>query len=173
MTPSFAVKRGIRYRYYVSRAVTEGRNDLAGSMTRVPAVDVEEAVVKALRQLASTVDPKRWSRLTGPPPREAKRLIECSAIVLRDGAIPTNLSMPETASIAPYGAPRSPTTARLSIESRPAATPAPCQMTSVPSSPMASEDRRLIEVVVERVAIQDGSIEIALTREAAAIVGQS
>jgi len=37
---------------------------------------------------------------------------------------------------------------------------------------MASEDRRLIEAV-ERVAIRDGSIEIALTREAAAIVGEA
>ena len=38
---------------------------------------------------------------------------------------------------------------------------------------MESEDRRLIEAVVERVAIRDGSIEIALTREAAAIVGEA
>jgi DNA invertase Pin-like site-specific DNA recombinase len=37
MTPSFAMKRGVRYRYCVSRAVTEGRNDLAGSVVRVPA----------------------------------------------------------------------------------------------------------------------------------------
>ena len=38
---------------------------------------------------------------------------------------------------------------------------------------MESEDRRLIEAVVERVAIRAGSIEIALTREAAAIVGDA
>ena len=173
MTPSFAVKRGIRYRYYVSRTVVEGRSDLAGSMARVPAVEVEEAVVEALRQLAASVDSKRWSRLTGPPPPEAKRLIESSAIVLRDGAIPTTLSMLETASVASYRAPRSPTTARLSIASPPAATAASCQMESAPSSAMASEDRRLIEAVVERVVIRDGSIEIALTREAAVIVGEA
>jgi site-specific DNA recombinase len=52
MTPSFAVKRGVRYRYYVSRTVMEGRSDLAGSMARVPAVDIEGVVVEALRQLA-------------------------------------------------------------------------------------------------------------------------
>ena len=63
MTPSFAMKRGVRYRYYVSRAVTEGRIDLAGSIVRVPALDVEEAVLDPLRKLASTVDPKRWSGL--------------------------------------------------------------------------------------------------------------
>ena len=38
---------------------------------------------------------------------------------------------------------------------------------------LASESRRLIEATVERVAIRDGSIEIALTREAAAIVGEA
>ena len=148
MTPSFAVKRGVRYRYYVSRAVTEGRNDLAGSTARVPAVDVEDAVLKALRQLASTVDPKRWSRLVGPQPREANRLIQSSAIALRDGA--------------------------LSTASRSATTPASSyRIASAPSSSTASEDRRLIEAAVERVAIRDGSIEIALTREAAAIVGEA
>jgi hypothetical protein len=47
MTPSFAMKRGVRYRYYVSRAVAEGRNDVAGSMVRVPAIDVEEAVKRS------------------------------------------------------------------------------------------------------------------------------
>jgi site-specific DNA recombinase len=37
MTPSFAVKRGVRYRYYVSRATTEGRRGEAGTIARVPA----------------------------------------------------------------------------------------------------------------------------------------
>jgi hypothetical protein len=51
MTPSFAVKRGVRYRYYVSRAVTEGRQGEAGTITRVPAPDVELAVLDALTNL--------------------------------------------------------------------------------------------------------------------------
>ena len=46
-------------------------------------------------------------------------------------------------------------------------------MAPAPSSSTVSEDRRLIEAVVERVTIRDGSIEIALTREAAAIVGEA
>jgi site-specific DNA recombinase len=47
------------------------------------------------------------------------------------------------------------------------------RIASAPSRVMAlaSESRRLIEAAVERVIIRDGSIEIALTREAAAIVG--
>jgi site-specific DNA recombinase len=75
MPPSFAVKRGVRYRYYVSRAVTEGQNDLAGLMARVPAIDVEEAVLDALHKLASTVDSKRWLSLPGPRPHVADKMI--------------------------------------------------------------------------------------------------
>jgi site-specific DNA recombinase len=48
MTPSFAIKRGVRYRYYVSRATTEGRRGEAGTIARVPAHDVEQAVLDAL-----------------------------------------------------------------------------------------------------------------------------
>jgi len=48
MTPSFAVKHGVRYRYYVSRATIEGRNGEAGSVSRVPAPEVEQAVLDAL-----------------------------------------------------------------------------------------------------------------------------
>jgi site-specific DNA recombinase len=48
MTPSFAIKHGVRYRYYISRATTEGRRGEAGTITRVPAPDVERAVVEAL-----------------------------------------------------------------------------------------------------------------------------
>jgi site-specific DNA recombinase len=51
MTPSFAVKAGIRYRYYVSRATIEGRKDAAGSIVRVPAADIERVVVQAISGL--------------------------------------------------------------------------------------------------------------------------
>jgi hypothetical protein len=51
MTPSFAVKRGVRYRYYVSRATTEGRRGEARTIARVPAPDVERAVLGALVNL--------------------------------------------------------------------------------------------------------------------------
>ena len=48
MTPSFAVKQGVRYRYYLSRATPEGRNGEAGSISRAPAPEVERAVLDAL-----------------------------------------------------------------------------------------------------------------------------
>ena len=121
--------------------------------------------------LASTVDPKRWSSLLGPRPQPANRLIEFSAI-----ATPTDPSALATASSAPHitEPPGSPTTASLSTASRSAATPASYRTASAPSPAvaLASESRRLIEAAVERVGIRDGSIEIALTREAAAIVGE-
>jgi hypothetical protein len=86
MTPSFARKRGVRYRYYVSRAVTEGRHDVAGSIVRVPAIDIEEVILDALRKLALTVDPKRWLSLLGPRPDVADKLIGFPATAKLGGA---------------------------------------------------------------------------------------
>jgi hypothetical protein len=50
MTPSHANKAGRRYRYYVCRALHEGRAEEAGSITRVSASDLEEAILQALRE---------------------------------------------------------------------------------------------------------------------------
>ncbi|MFN3891265.1 MAG: hypothetical protein ACK4MV_12770 [Beijerinckiaceae bacterium] len=50
MSPSHSNKKGVRYRYYVSQALTQGEKHRAGPIARVPAADVEEAVCHALRQ---------------------------------------------------------------------------------------------------------------------------
>jgi site-specific DNA recombinase len=50
MTPTHTNKQGARYRYYVSHAILQKRTEEAGSVTRVPAHDVETIVVKALRE---------------------------------------------------------------------------------------------------------------------------
>ena len=52
MTPTHATKAGIRYRYYVSLPCLHGEAKTAkvGSVTRVPAVDIEEVVVKSLNE---------------------------------------------------------------------------------------------------------------------------
>ena len=115
-----------------------------------------------------------WSGLVGPQPREAKRRNQSSAIALRDGATPTRSAEPATAaSFASHGAPglRRPHGSLLHPDQRQRLTS--CPMAPAPSSSTASEDRRLIEAAVERVAIRDGSIEIALMREAAEIVGEA
>lgn len=49
MTPTYAMKHGVRYRYYVSAALVQGNKLDAGSVRRVAAQDIEERVVVALR----------------------------------------------------------------------------------------------------------------------------
>jgi hypothetical protein len=57
---SHATKRERRYRYYVSQAILQGREEDAGSVTRVPAMELERRVVDAVRSAAST-DPREPS----------------------------------------------------------------------------------------------------------------
>ena len=57
MTPSSAKKGGFRYRYYVSRALTEGAASQVGSLGRVSAPVIEDAVMKALSKLGAAQQP--------------------------------------------------------------------------------------------------------------------
>ena len=50
MSPSFTVKNGVRYRFYVSRAVLSGRKTQAGSVARISAQLVEDSVIKAVQE---------------------------------------------------------------------------------------------------------------------------
>ena len=50
MSPSHARKRGIKYRYYLSAALNQGHAERAGSIRRVPAVEVEALVTKSVRE---------------------------------------------------------------------------------------------------------------------------
>lgn len=47
MTPSYSAKRGVRYRFYVSSALLKGRKAAVGSVGRVSATDIENAVIGA------------------------------------------------------------------------------------------------------------------------------
>jgi hypothetical protein len=49
MSPSHARKHGIRYRYYVSSPLLHGQAGRAGSVRRVPAVEVEALLARAVR----------------------------------------------------------------------------------------------------------------------------
>jgi hypothetical protein len=49
MTPTYVTKRGVRYRYYISSALVQGQPAEAGSIRRIPAVEVEAVLVKAVR----------------------------------------------------------------------------------------------------------------------------
>src|ERR1700716_2926362 len=49
MTPSHVRKRGIKYRYYISSALLQGRAEQAGAVSRIPADEIEALVVKCVR----------------------------------------------------------------------------------------------------------------------------
>src|SRR5258705_5375521 len=52
MVPTHAAKAGLRYRYYVSTPFLHGeaKTASAGSVSRVPAPDIEDTVVKFLKE---------------------------------------------------------------------------------------------------------------------------
>jgi site-specific DNA recombinase len=50
MTPSHCRKIGTKYRYYTSAALTQGQPELAGSISRVPAPEIEAVVGTAVRR---------------------------------------------------------------------------------------------------------------------------
>ena len=50
MVPSHTVKNGVRYRYYVSSAIQQKRDSEVGSVSRVPAPEIEDLVIKAVQE---------------------------------------------------------------------------------------------------------------------------
>ena len=49
MSPTHARKKGVRYRYYISLPLLRGEPDRAGSVHRVPAIEIETIVANAVR----------------------------------------------------------------------------------------------------------------------------
>jgi DNA invertase Pin-like site-specific DNA recombinase len=61
MSPTYAIKKGIKYRYYLSSALGDGRSQEAGTVRRVPATEVETLVVNSVREqlrLPQTIENK-------------------------------------------------------------------------------------------------------------------
>ena len=50
MTPSHVRKGGLKYRYYLSSALFQGAAERAGSVPRVPAVELEALAIKSVRE---------------------------------------------------------------------------------------------------------------------------
>jgi DNA invertase Pin-like site-specific DNA recombinase len=50
MSPSHARKGGIKYRYYLSWALIDGRSEQAGTVSRVPAAEIESVVARSVRE---------------------------------------------------------------------------------------------------------------------------
>ena len=49
MSPTYARKKGIKYRYYLSSAILNGQPDNSGSVSRVSALEIEKLVVTSIR----------------------------------------------------------------------------------------------------------------------------
>jgi site-specific DNA recombinase len=49
LTPSYAIKKGVRYRYYISTSAMQARDRAASATHRLPASALETAVIDALR----------------------------------------------------------------------------------------------------------------------------
>ena len=49
MTPSHVRKRGIKYRYYISSALLQGRAKQAGTVSRISAHEIEALILKSVR----------------------------------------------------------------------------------------------------------------------------
>jgi site-specific DNA recombinase len=57
MTPSHVRKDGVKYRYYLSSALLHGATNRAGSVSRVPAVEIEALVIRTLREHLNPLSP--------------------------------------------------------------------------------------------------------------------
>jgi site-specific DNA recombinase len=64
MTPSYAIRRGAHYRYYVSSVLNQGRREEAGSLPRVAAEGVERIILATINGLSPT---KPVEVRPGPP----------------------------------------------------------------------------------------------------------
>jgi site-specific DNA recombinase len=49
MTPSHVRKRGVKYRYYLSSALLQGQPERAGAVSRIPAAEIEDLVLRSVR----------------------------------------------------------------------------------------------------------------------------
>ncbi len=57
MSPTHAVKKGVRYRYYVSAPIAQGRRHEAGNVGRAPAEEIEAQILATLRRLHNELSP--------------------------------------------------------------------------------------------------------------------
>src|SRR5262245_27445985 len=66
MTPTYAVKKGVRYRYYISAPLVQGQPQKAAQINRVPAAHIEKLIIAAVRNHLEPKKEKRGSK--GPNP---------------------------------------------------------------------------------------------------------
>ena len=86
MIPTHATKAGIRYRYYASTPVLHGeaKTASAGSISRVPAADIEDTVLKSLEAHLATKQDGSTSSAVQLRDREALAQLVAGIVVHRD-----------------------------------------------------------------------------------------
>ena len=86
MIPTHATKAGVRYRYYVSTPFLHGeaKTASAGSVSRVPAADIEDTVVKSLKKHLATKRDGATSCAVHLGDREALTKLVAGIVVHRD-----------------------------------------------------------------------------------------
>jgi site-specific DNA recombinase len=89
MVATHATKAGVRYRYYVSAPVLNGeaKTASAGSISRVPAADVEDAVVKSLKDHLAEQQKESRASATRINDREAIEQLVVAVAVHKDRLI--------------------------------------------------------------------------------------
>jgi site-specific DNA recombinase len=89
MIPTHATKAGVRYRYYASTPVLHGeaRTASAGSVSRIPAADVEDTVVKSLKEHLAPSRDKATSSAENLADRETIAELVSGIVVHRDRLI--------------------------------------------------------------------------------------
>jgi site-specific DNA recombinase len=77
MVPTHARKAGVRYRYYVSTAVLNGeaKTTSAGSVSRIPAADVEDTVATFVKQHLSKQDQSKNSAMRLDDPGDLIQMV--------------------------------------------------------------------------------------------------
>jgi site-specific DNA recombinase len=106
MTPSHCRKTGTKYRYYTSSALTQGQPELAGSISRVPALEIEagedsmnKVTVTAIALAAGFGAGAAWSQAPQQGPRfqptpyfqmplenDPSRVVRLQSVVIPAGA---------------------------------------------------------------------------------------
>jgi site-specific DNA recombinase len=86
MIPTHATKAGIRYRYYASTPVLHGeaKTASAGSVSRVPATDIEDTIVKSLETHLAAEQDGSTSSAVQLRNREALAQLVAEIVVHRD-----------------------------------------------------------------------------------------
>jgi site-specific DNA recombinase len=86
MIPTHATKAGIRYRYYASTPILHGeaKTALTGSISRVPAADIEDTIVKSLETHLAAQQNGSTSNAVKLGDREAIAQLVAGIVVHRD-----------------------------------------------------------------------------------------